>query len=125
MATTLRRMLKRALGLVAVYAIALQAVLGVWAGPLSAAQASDPLAILCSGAAADSASPGDPASSHRADCACGMTCTHMAMGALAAGAAGLSVADPVLVARVRESGVAAPLSHRHGLAQPRAPPMRV
>src|SRR5262245_19683953 len=112
MTTILRRILKRVPGLVAVYAIALQAVLGVWAGPLSAAQASDPLAILCSGAAVVSALPDQPGSSHRTDCACGVTCTHMSMGALADAAAAVAGPAPLLAARAPEPGLSAPLFGR-------------
>lgn len=121
----MRMILKRFFGLLAIYAIALQAVLGVWAGAANAAQGFDPLAVLCGTASADPASPDRQPSSHRTDCVCGSACTHASMGALAEAPPHLSllrfaVAVGAILPVEAERGVV-----WRGSAQARAPPVGV
>lgn len=122
---SMRAILKQLCSFLAIYAIALQAVLGVWAGAAQAAAATDPLSVLCRTAADGATLPERAPSSHGFDCICGAACTHMSTAALP----GVTPAPPFMrvTAATRDSAriEAERAIVLHCCAQPRAPPVGV
>jgi hypothetical protein len=125
----MRAMLKQFLGLLAVYVIALQAVLGVWAAAAQAGASADPsshiMAILCRTASDGPSAPENAPTSHRVDCVCASACSPMPIAALEDAASlpssptvAVAIRPPVLV----DAGTVVAW---HISAQPRAPPIAV
>ena len=121
----MRAILKQFLGLLAVYVIALQAVLGVWAGAAYAGVSVDPQAILCRTVSDSPAAPDNAPNSHRVDCVCASACPHMSMATLvdvtplpSSPSLAVAIRSPVLVEAER-------VAAWHGFAQARAPPIDV
>jgi hypothetical protein len=122
-----RAIMRRLVCLAAIYAIAVQALLGAWLGAANAAPAAASAPVMLCGAALGGAGPDPTQSGHMPDCPCMALCAIGASAALPPPDAGIAPGARVVHA-IRFTIAAAQVAHvasDHALAEPRGPPIDV